>query len=221
MHFGRAPWEWLYELMRHPIVLRVIEINYETLWFIICFGAQYWVAVSRRFDGIRLRYVLCFILTWVLIGDVAATVFSSAGPVYYGLVTGDFHRFADLMVFTRSTAGQFGAATDFQSYLWYLHSRDIPGLGSGISAFPSMHVAIIVRNVLFLCEADRKWLVPSMLYVGFTIASSVYLGWHYAVDGYAAAIMAAAIFFGLKRVMSIRWSRMGQRAAAGAMTVAD
>ncbi|MEO6394867.1 MAG: phosphatase PAP2 family protein [Devosia sp.] len=208
LHFGVAPWEWLYGVARQPWVLRLIEVNYEVIWFVICFGVQYWVAVSPLFDRIRLRYMLCFVLSWVLIGNVAATLVSSAGPIYYGLVTGDFHRFAEVMIFTASSAGQFAATTDFQAYLWYLHANDLPGLGSGISAFPSMHVSIIVMNVLFVCEASRKWILPSLLYIGFVLVSSVYLGWHYAVDGYVAAAMTAAIFFGLKFVMAYKWRLM-------------
>jgi hypothetical protein len=215
LHLGVAPWEWLYGMFKHPWVLRAVEINYETVWFVICFGIQYWVAVSPLFDRVRVRYMLCFILSWVLIGNVAASMVSSAGPVYYAFVTGDFHRFGEVMSFTASMQGQFAATADFQNYLWYLHVNDLPGLGSGISAFPSMHVAIVVMNALFLIEVSRKWVMPAMIYVAFVVASSVYLGWHYAVDGYAAAIMMVAIHFALKKAMSVRWRLWPAREHSG------
>ncbi|MEQ1769760.1 MAG: phosphatase PAP2 family protein [Devosia sp.] len=221
LHFGKAPWEWLYATLRHPAVLRAIEVNYETIWFVICFGVQYWVAVSPLFDRIRLRYMLCFVLCWVIIGNVSATLISSAGPIYYGLVTGDFHRFADLMTFTASSAGQFAATTDFQAYLWQLHASELPGLGSGISAFPSMHVAAIVMNALFLIETSRRWVIPAALYVVFVLVSSVYLGWHYAIDGYASILMTAGIFYGLKWAMAQKWRLWPTRREAVAAVVAQ
>ena len=214
LHFGREPFEWLYAVFKHPWILRAVEINYETIWFVICFGMQYWIVVSPKFDKIRLRYVLCYVLSWVLIGNVAASLVSSAGPIYYAFVIGDHHRFAEIVTFMASSEGQFAATSQFQSYLWYLYANDLPGLGSGISAFPSMHVAIVVMNALFLCEAGRKWIAPSVIYVLFVIASSVYLGWHYAVDGYASAIMTVAIYFGLKKVMAVRWRLWPAREAA-------
>jgi hypothetical protein len=223
LHFGRAPWEWMYSIAQHPWVLRFVEFNYETIWFIICFGAQYWVAVATACDKIRLRYMLTFMLSWIVVGDVFATWFSSAGPVFYHYITGDAGRFGPLVDFVHAAGGAtFGSAAHFQDYLWCLYSNDIPGLGSGISAFPSMHVAIIVLNGLFLYESNRKWAVPVVLYVAFIIMSSTYLGWHYAVDGYAAAILTTAIYLAVNKVTSVRWKlwpgRASARAEDGAVT---
>jgi hypothetical protein len=36
------------------------------------------------------------------------------------------------------------------------------------------------------------------LYALFILASSVALGWHYAIDGYAAAIIVCAVYFAVK-----------------------
>jgi hypothetical protein len=205
LHFGREPFEWLYSIFKHPWLLNAIEINYDTVWFAICFGMQYWVATSPLFDRTRVRYMFCYILVWAVAGNLVATLGSSAGPIYYGLVTGDFHRFAEVATFTASGAGGFASTNTFQNYLWYLYSNDLPGLGSGISAFPSMHVAIVVMNAMFLVEARSKWLVPAVLYVLIVLGSSVYLGWHYAVDGYASIAITAAIFFGLRYAMAHNW----------------
>jgi hypothetical protein len=76
-----------------------------------------------------------------------------------------------------------------QEWLWngYL------GLGhfQGISAMPSMHVALPVLFALVSFKANR-WL--GWLFVAYTVVilvGSVHLGWHYAIDGYVsvAAVM--------------------------------
>jgi hypothetical protein len=213
IHFGVDPFHWLYAFAKSEWVQRVVEFNYDNLWFLICFGALYWVAVSPRLARIRVRYILCYILIWAVIGNVFALLFSSAGPAYYGLVTGDTARFSELNAFLQATSGSFGAA-DYQHYLWQLHVANKPGLGSGISAFPSMHVSIIMLNVLFLWECSKKWGRFGFAYVALTVASSVYLGWHYAVDGYTAIILTTAIYFAVKALAAIRWGRPQDTASA-------
>ena len=90
LFFGADPFALLYAAGKPEWLLRALELNYSNFWFVICFGMVYWVAVSPRLDGIRVRYFVSFLLTWGIVGNVLATIFSSAGPVYYGHVTGDY-----------------------------------------------------------------------------------------------------------------------------------
>ncbi len=73
----------------------------------------------------------------------------------------------------------------------------------GITAMPSMHIAITTVVALVLVRT-RAWLavvaVPLWL---FMMVASVHLGWHYAIDGYASALGAGAIWYGSGRVA--RW----------------
>lgn len=218
IHFGQDPFHWLYQVFSHPWIFKIIEFNYETVWFILCYATQYWVAVAVACDKIRLRYMLTFMLSWILVGNVMATWFSSAGPVYYGLITGDYLRFAPIVDLVHSEGG---TTAQFQNYLWMLYSQNIPGLGSGISAFPSMHVAIVTINALFLIEVRPKFTIPALLYVAFVMMSSVYLGWHYAVDGYVAFAMVVGIYFALKKVTSVKWSWRKQGAVSEGVVVAE
>jgi hypothetical protein len=213
IHFGLDPFHWLYALGKNEWVQRIVEFNYDNVWFLICFGALYWVAVSPKLERIRVRYIACDILTWGIVGNVFALIFASAGPTYYGLVTGDTARFAELNAFLLTTSGDFGAA-DYQNYLWQLYATNQPGLGSGISAFPSMHVATITLNVLFLREYSKLWGRIGIGYVVLTVASSIYLGWHYAVDGYVAIILTTIIFYVVKALAAVRWRRPERRAPA-------
>jgi membrane-associated phospholipid phosphatase len=65
------------------------------------------------------------------------------------------------------------------------------GMISGISAMPSMHVATAV--LFFLCArgAGIAWLSwATGIFAVMIQIGSVLLAWHYAVDGYAGALLA-------------------------------
>jgi hypothetical protein len=216
LHFGVDPGAFLVKHLGSDWLLRAIEVNYNTVWLAICFGSIYWVAVSPRCAGVRLRYCLCTLLSWILAGNVLASMFPSAGPIYYGLVTGDAERFANVTQLVGSHVRQFISTADYQSYLWNLYVTHQAGLGSGISAFPSMHVSIVMLNALFIAEGSRKLALPAFGYVALIAFGSVYLGWHYAVDGYASIIVTVAIYWAVRKAMSLKWRWLPARAAAGA-----
>lgn len=206
IHFGVDPWRWLYALNDSVFLLRIVEWNYNVLWFVVCFSALFFVSTSPKAKAIRGRYLTSFMLVWILVGNVLAGMFMSAGPVYYEAVTGDIGRFADQLAFLQSTAGSANSAANYQAYLWELHASGRAGFGSGISAFPSVHVGLITMNALFVWDWNRKLGIVAFAYVLFVLASSVYLAWHYAIDGYAAIVIALAIHYLVKKLPLERWT---------------
>jgi PAP2 superfamily. len=219
LHFGTDPYRLLYGLAMHPWVLRIVEVNYNVGWFLICYFTLFWVVTSPRAEGIRLRFTLTWFSSWVIVGNLVAGAFLSAGPVYYGKVTGDTLRFADQLAFLATSAGEVGSAHTFQAYLWSLHELGLSGLGSGISAFPSMHVALVTLIALFAAEHSRRLGIVLWLYVAFVVLSSVYLGWHYAIDGYASILLVTAIYWALRKglpwLATLSWRRPSPALAAG------
>lgn len=199
LHFGVDPWRLLYAFGKHDWIRVAVEWNYNALWFIICFATLFYVATSSRTQGIRQRYVLCFMLVWIVIGNVLAGLFLSAGPAFYGQVTGDTERFAEQLAFLARGADWSHSAVAYQDYLWKLHEMGTVGFGSGISAFPSVHVGLITMNALFLYDHSKRLGLVAFVYVAFVLASSVYLGWHYAIDGYVAIAVTFALYFALRR----------------------
>lgn len=217
LFFGHDPFTLLYAIGKQEWLLRVIELNYGNGWIIVTFGTLYWMAVSPRHDSIRSRYFVSFILSWAIVGNVLATIFSSAGPIYYGYVTGDFARFGDQVAFLETTVDAMGSSAMYQHYLWSLHLAGQPGLASGISAFPSMHLALVTLNALFIGEFKPKWAKWAWMYVAIIEVSSVYLGWHYAVDGFASIAIVFGIYWAVRRVMTSRlvWTRQRTEADTG------
>ena len=161
------------------------------------------VATSPRADAVRARYMLMFMFVWICLGNVLAGIVLSAGPAFYGAVTGDSERFAEQLAFLAEGGGRH-SAVGYQQYLWSLYSERKAAFGSGISAFPSVHVGLITMNALFLAELSRKKAVAAILYTVLILASSVYLAWHYAIDGYVSILVTAICHFGLRRVMARR-----------------
>jgi membrane-associated phospholipid phosphatase len=207
IHFGTDPWHFLQKIAGYDIVRTVVEWNYNVLWFLICFGALFYVATSPMATHIRSRYLACFCAIWVLIGNIFAGVFLSAGPAFYGLVTGDAARFGTQLDFLALGASSPNSAASYQNYLWTLYERGEAGFASGISAFPSVHVALIMLNALFLYEHNRRLGMVAFAYVLFVAASSVYLAWHYAIDGYASMAITAGIYFVVKKWAAARRER--------------
>jgi membrane-associated phospholipid phosphatase len=218
IHFGVDPWRWLYALGHHPWVQRVLEYNYNVGWFVVCYGLLFWWVTSPRTRSRHVRYVLSIFSTWVLVGNILAASFLSAGPAFYGRVTGDTARFGELLGYLQVSAGQFSSAVTFQNYLWYLFAHNMHGLGSGISAFPSMHVALITMNALFIGELSRRWAMVFWGYAAVVMFSSVYLGWHYAIDGYVSIVVVVALYWGIRKLAPLfarlRW-RSADAVAAG------
>ncbi|MDB5505479.1 MAG: hypothetical protein JWR75_117 [Devosia sp.] len=208
IHFGVDPWVWLYDVARFDMVLKLVEVNYNLLWMVLWHAIFFWVAISRRADGIRVRYAITFFASWILIGNIFAGFFLSAGPAFYGEVTGDFDRFARQFAWLNANSDGLTATVDFQGYLWHLYSEGAQGIGSGISAFPSMHVAVVTLNAWVIGEASPRWAGIAWVYVAFIVLSSTYLGWHYAIDGYASTLLATAIYWAIRALFSVA-SRFG------------
>lgn len=76
-----------------------------------------------------------------------------------------------------------------KAYLWADYLRGGGRIGTGISAMPSIHVAI----ALWIACVARSYLpriqAPLFAWFGLILLGSVFLGWHYAVDSIAACLI--------------------------------
>lgn len=199
LHGGTDAWRILWSLPFASEALPVIGYGYSVLWYLLCFGGLFFVVTSPKADHLRGRYIASFLLCWIFLGNIVAGSLMSAGPAFYGAVTQDVERFRPLLLALSQDQSPFSASI-FQSYLWFLHEKGLSGFGSGISAFPSIHVGLIVMNALFVWEHSRRWGAVAFAACLLTMASSVYLGWHYALDGYVAAGVMVLAHQALKRM---------------------
>lgn len=203
LHFGTDPWRYLLAAAGNDVVRAVVEWNYNQGWFIFCYATLFVVCVSHATSGLRTRYLVCYMLVWILVGNVLAGLFLSAGPAFYGHVTGDTARFGEQLAFLAASGDSTHSAARVQAYLWHFYESETGGLGSGISAFPSMHIGLVTLNALFISEASRRWGRVAFAYVGVVLVSSVYLAWHYAIDGYVAIAVTVAVYYAAKRAFAV------------------
>jgi hypothetical protein len=197
LHGGRAAWEWLQPVFGHPYATALVNVFYH-LWFFVTYGMLLWQALALGRPRLRMQYLLTTLLLWSLVGNLAATLLSSAGPVYFGRVTGLADPFAPLMAYLHQANEVVPVmALQVQDMLWQAYSDTSTPIGAGISAMPSLHVATAFSYAL-LGFAVRRWLgILLAVFAGLILIGSVHLGWHYALDGYVGILCTLVIWFGV------------------------
>lgn len=140
------------------------------LWHAAHIGGILWVLHWRSPD--KGRHILSFMLTWG-IGMFFAYVFSSAGPIFTGIY--------DPAIAPESVRRP-------AAILWANYQARGALIGGGISAFPSLHVAIAAWLAIVLRDRGFTWFGVAFL-LGIFVCS-VILGWHYVLDGVAGAAIA-------------------------------
>jgi hypothetical protein len=200
---GDSPWQILH---RHSPdwIGPVVDFLYARVWFIEWFGVLAFVAFWHD-EKHKLRYLWAFALTMIICGTIVATAFSSVGPVFYdafypgGRYSGLIHAL--------DTSPDGVQVLGYAAYLFDSLRSNQPTFGTGISAFPSMHVAIAVLNAWFLSGRNRYLGLAGWAFAVAILFGSVYTGWHYAMDGYASIILVSVIWWATGR----NWSRAPSR----------
>jgi hypothetical protein len=189
LHFGVDPWKLLQPFLGHTIPTAVINFAY-CFWFLALFTSNYWFAFQREYTQLRIRFFLSTMMAWWIGGGLMAVYFSSAGPAYYALIGLAPDPFAPLMAYLRQIDAIVPIwALDAQHLLWDTYTAPEARF-FGISAFPSMHnaIAVIIALAGFKIHRSLGWALTA--YALLIFLGSVHLGWHYAVDSYAAIAIA-------------------------------
>lgn len=201
LHLGTDPW-----ILAHAVTNAIgfdTFIHRSTLFYSLFWipPAMYLPAFVLLFGATvekRRHFILLYVLSWILLGNVAALAGFSAGPVYYDRIFGT-ERFVELsqaLAVAGLEQSWFGA---IQGMLWTSYVETEQNAGAGISAFPSLHVAMMTVTALYLASFGRigKWigvvLVVAVLFI------SVWIGFHYAIDGYASIAAVLAMHWALSR----------------------
>ena len=194
LHGGVDPWVWT-----HMVQLPGDWVQWVYLhgWSIPAFLFPLAAAVDP--DRARAgRAMIVFVAAWVLLGNVVAGLFMSAGPVYHDRLLG-VDDFAALTAAIAADARLAAGVGTTQETLWELYATGTHALGSGISAFPSVHVATVTAVALYLVDLRRALLPVAVALVAVFQVLSVYTGWHYAVDGYASIAVLLTLWLVLRR----------------------
>lgn len=117
-----------------------------------------------------------------------AIALMSGGPVFFDRLT-DTTRFAKFSVAFAASGLVKSYVAETQRLLWLLYTDYSRSFGSGISAFPSLHVAMAMLYTLYLWDVSRIMGGLASLFLLFILYFSVFTGFHYAIDGYASIVL--------------------------------
>lgn len=202
LHGGTHPWEYVQHAAGYPWFTRWIDVCYISWAVVIQFGILGFVigsCQSRR----RMHVLLANVVSWTLLGNVVATLFSSAGPCYYNRVASGSDPYTPLMHYLSEVDEAYAMyAIGVQEWLWEGFAGKQTSLGYGISAMPSMHVGAVFLLVLATWRMARWLRYFALLYLGVIFVGSIHLGWHYALDGYVAVAGVGAIWWAVGRLLA-------------------
>lgn len=172
---GHDPAQVLHSLLGTGISAYVLSMIYVAFLTFVPLSLGAALVWSKDF-GRGLFYALALSLNWI-IGGASYFVFPSLGPAF-----ADPARFADLP----STPAIQLQHTLMVDRIDFLHGPAIAGVQS-IAAFASLHASIVFSAVLVAHILRMRPIVLRLLwvYLGLTLLSTVYLGWHYVLDDVA------------------------------------
>jgi hypothetical protein len=199
--FGYDAWEVMQPVLGFPIVTAFLALLYH-LWFLLLYPGVMFFVFGRVEGQLRRQFFLTYMLSWVLVGGLMATLLASVGPCFVDPLLGNAH-FADQMAYLNAANEQIPVMTlRVQALLIEWQSAGQNGLGSGITAMPSMHCAIAFLYWVAVRRIHAGWGAFFGVFFFVTWISSVHLAYHYAVDGLVSLIAVAALWALSQRIIA-------------------
>jgi len=189
VHFG-DPWRYARSIFPAALEGPLYSL-YAQLWFVEVLGAVL-IAAFLEDRYARERYLAAFTVTVIALSSVVRIAGSSSGPIFYDRIFGGT-RFAELIDTLHSSIGG-QKILKISDYLYSSFATDTSVLGTGISAMPSVHVALAVLNAIFATSLNKMAGAFAWAYAAAIMFGSVYFGWHYALDAYVSIIAVTVIW---------------------------
>ncbi|WP_298258566.1 phosphatase PAP2 family protein [uncultured Litoreibacter sp.] len=197
LHMGVDPWVITHAISAY-IPTSLVVIVYFMVWSFPAVFLPVFIALTDSDTERSKRFIILHVAVWIGLGNIMAAIGSSVGPVYYDRLLGG-SRFSDLSNALETSGIAASPLGGVQENLWVLYSESGQSLGSGISAFPSVHVGIAAVTFLYVWERSRILAPLGALFAAMIMFFSVYHGWHYAIDGYVSIVAVTALWAALRR----------------------
>lgn len=183
LHWGVNPSEFAMSLTSSiPALLQATDAFYVGYFPILLIFFAY-VMIQERQVSLRDPFVLGYCLFWLL-GGLSYYLLPSMGPIYHQPAI--FEGVMQHMPIAAKLNNEL--LVDYRAFAAAPWSHD-PMLYYGIAAMPSLHVGACA---MFACFARHFGRIPFAIMIVLTMLmflGSVITGWHYAIDGYAGALL--------------------------------
>ncbi len=196
---GHDAWEFTHAVFGSLNATLLIDRLYF-LWGIpVVILPILWMAFVKNWT-IRVRLLLCWVMVWAVIGGAFAWILGSAGPIFYNDLIGPDAGFANFnAVFEKLNIAAQNANQQFyvtqNSALLLEHYRATGyAPAKGISAMPSVHVAMAVLFAIGGFQLHRFIGWAFVAYAAIIWIGSVHLGWHYLSDGAVSIVLTLAMW---------------------------
>lgn len=197
LHFGIDPWDITHRLGQ-SFPLDGLASIYLGGWLSI---ALILPIVLAALDGNTTRVqrtMVLYVSSWVIIGNMLALAGLSVGPIFYDrLYGGDY--FSVMSQSLEPISPNMQIIRNTQEGLWILYTNFDQSMGTGISAFPSVHVSVATLAAIYLFERSPYLLPVSIAWISAILFMSIYTGYHYAIDGYVSIIVIMGLWLFLRR----------------------
>lgn len=156
---------------------------YHSAWTVVLL-ATFVITLIRKETGLLLHYALSMVLLFY-VGRFVGLLTPVMGPAFYrpelfGYLHGSISDSALNYIKAMMAIAPAEAA----------HKSGI--LIGGVSAMPSLHIAMVAVTSYWLAVGNRKTLFVTVPWVLIVWASTAILGWHYVLDGAGGVLLAAA-----------------------------
>ena len=199
---GDDPWRILQPILGEPIVTAALGHLYH-VWFALIYVGPVCFAIYVKDKKLKTQFFLCYLLTWVLVGMVGAVSLASVGPVFLEPLLGDPYFSEQTDYLLAANAVHTVPVVEVQQLLLEWYGRGEFGLGRGITAMPSMHVALCALYIFATWPIDRRLGIAFSVFALIIAIGSVHLAYHYAVDGYVSFVLVALIWFASRPLVNL------------------
>lgn len=216
LHFGVQPNVWLMTNfgLNHDFAIFIDWIYFAYFSFLIIAAVVFLLEIKGR--ELTEKFFLAYTLLWSF-GGLCYFIMPADGPCYAILGPHSVAKKDQQHVFSFPVThdvpkeyienyqqSKIWNAKNYQEELWtqrrnFLMEESLPGRFYGIAAMPSLHVAAVTMVTIFFFQlgslAGIVATVLGSLFAMTIFIGSVFLQWHYAVDGYAGILLAAAVCY--------------------------